>query len=57
VQVDGSKKQVIQKIKVAEDFLNKHHRLNEKIMKELGVTIIWFTEFDEIPEILNNLIN
>lgn len=54
---DGEKKQVIQKIKVAEDFLDKHHRLNEEIMKELGVTIIWFTEFDEIPKILGDLLN
>ncbi|RBL92909.1 SIR2 family protein [Chitinophaga flava] len=53
----GDKKQVIADSKSAEEFLDKHHKLNEEIMKELGVSIIWFNEFDEIPPLLNKLIN
>lgn len=44
--------QLIKNTKGAEQFLNRHHKLNEEIMKELGVSIIWFNDFDEIPRIL-----
>ncbi len=49
--------QVIDNIKAAEIFLNRHHKLNEELMKELGVIIIWFTSFDEIPLIINRVSN
>lgn len=39
----------------AERFLSMHHKLNEQLMGELGVNVIWFERFDEIPDILNNL--
>jgi hypothetical protein len=51
------KKQIIDNIKGAEQFLNRHHKLNEELMKELSVTIIWFTNYDEIPTILNRVNN
>ncbi|AMR30583.1 hypothetical protein A0256_03655 [Mucilaginibacter sp. PAMC 26640] len=51
----GNSIQVIENMKGAEDFLNRHHKLNEEIMKELGVSIIWFKSFEEIPEILKKL--
>ncbi len=47
--------QLIKNIKAAEQFLNRHHKLNEEIMKELGVSIIWFNNFDEIPIILTKI--
>lgn len=50
--VEKNHTQLIDNIKAAEQFLNRHHKLNEEIMKELGVSIIWFNDFDEIPEIL-----
>jgi len=53
----SEKKQLIGNLKAAEQFLKRHHKLNEEIMKELGVAIIWFTSFDEIPEILNRVNN
>jgi len=37
----GNKKQLIRNIKGAEQFLNRHHKLNEEIMRELCVSIIW----------------
>lgn len=40
---------------VVEKFLENHHALNEEIMKELGVHIIWFEEFKEIPEKLQSI--
>jgi NAD-dependent SIR2 family protein deacetylase len=51
----GEKKQAINNVKSAEEFLDKHHKLNEEIMKELGVSVIWFTDFPEIPVLLDRL--
>ncbi|WP_404465702.1 SIR2 family protein [Vreelandella aquamarina] len=53
---DGKKKnQVVDNVKGAEDFLLRHHALNEELMRELGVKIIWFEDFDEIPLIIESL--
>lgn len=49
---DGNKQQFIDNIEGAEQFLNRHHKLNEEIMKELGVSIIWFNDFADIPSLL-----
>jgi len=54
---NNKEKQHITNIKSAQEFLDKHHTLNEKIMNDLGISIIWFTEFNEIPEMLNELTN
>lgn len=51
------KKQIIDNIKAAEQFLNGHHKLNEELMKELGVSIIWYTSYDDIPAILTKVNN
>ena len=51
------KKQVINNKKAAEQFLNGHHKLNEELMKELGVLIIWYTSYDDIPTILTKVNN
>ncbi|MGM3389168.1 SIR2 family protein [Stutzerimonas stutzeri] len=40
---------------VIRTFLDRHHSLNEEIMKELGVNIIWYEEYDEIPRLLNEM--
>ncbi|MGY5353533.1 SIR2 family protein [Wenyingzhuangia sp. IMCC45467] len=47
--------QVIDNIDGAKKFLDRHHNLNEEIMRELGVSIIWYTDYDEIPEILRKI--
>ncbi|AQX84680.1 SIR2 family protein [Elizabethkingia bruuniana] len=52
---DGVRTQHVDNVTGAEEFLNRHHKLNEEIMKELGVSIIWFTEFEEIPAILDKI--
>lgn len=39
----------------AEQFLNNHFKLNQEIFKELGVSIIWYEEYSEIPVILSKL--
>lgn len=36
-------------------FLTSHHGLNEQVMQELGVNIIWYENYDEIPEIINKI--
>lgn len=40
---------------VIRTFLDRHHSLNEEIMKELGVNIIWYEEYDEIPKLLSEV--
>jgi len=51
------KTQKITNLKGADLFLDRHHSLNEEIMKELGVIIIWYEDYDEIPEILDRTTN
>jgi len=50
------KKSAIRNIDGAEKFLDTHHALNEALMRELGVTVLWYERYDEIPEILEGLI-
>ena len=54
-KADETANQIINNIEGAEEFLNRHHNLNEEIMKDLGVSIIWYASYDEIPEILNKI--
>ncbi|GEQ73215.1 hypothetical protein CTTA_0220 [Comamonas testosteroni] len=41
--------------KEVKKFLINHHALNEQVMQELGVNIIWFEDFDDIPEIIKQI--
>lgn len=52
-----SKIQKIENLESAELFLKRHHKLNEEIMKELSVNVIWYENYEEIPEILARLNN
>lgn len=45
----------IENIESAEKFLDRHHTLNEELMKELGVTIIWYESYEEIPDIIKRV--
>lgn len=47
--------QVITNAKRAQSFLNQHHSLNEEIMRELGVHVLWYSNYNEIPQILNEI--
>lgn len=49
------KKAAIRNVDGAEKFLDTHHALSEALMKELGVTVLWYEDYDEIPEILEGL--
>lgn len=40
---------------VIKKFLDRHHSLNEEVMKELGVNIIWYENYNEIPGLLNEI--
>lgn len=53
--LENEKIKVIQNTDSVENLLESHHALNEELMKELGVTIIWFESYDDIPEILKEL--
>ena len=50
---DGKK--IIDNDSGASLFLEKHHSLNELTMRELGLSVIWYTDYDEIPKILNEI--
>lgn len=52
----GKTRRFISNRRAAEQFLDRHHSLNEQIMKELGVTILWIEEFDDIPTLLKRLL-
>lgn len=51
----NSKNAVIDNLEGAEKFLQRHHTLNEELMKELGVTIIWYEDYDDIPDIIETI--
>lgn len=53
--VNENETQVVNNTDGAQKFLDSHHNLNEQIMKELGVSVLWFTSYNEIPEILNSI--
>lgn len=46
---------VVKNIEGAEKFLQRHHNLNEELMRELGVTIIWYEDYDDIPFIIEEV--
>lgn len=48
---------VIDNLESAEKFLQTHHTLNEQLMKELGVTVIWYEDYDEIPNIIEKIVS
>ena len=49
-------KKVIDNIDGAQKFLDRHHNLNEEIMRELGVSIIWYSDYDEIPVLIKQIL-
>ncbi|MEN4758946.1 SIR2 family protein [Chryseobacterium sp. C39-AII1] len=61
IDENGKKSKIkIEKIKnrkSAEIFLKRHHKLNEEIMNELKVNIIWYEDYEEIPKILERINN
>ncbi|KAA8679854.1 SIR2 family protein [Vibrio gigantis] len=48
--------QIIGNVESAEKFLKQHHTLNEELMRELGVTIVWYENYAEIPEIIARVV-
>lgn len=52
---DGTEVQVIKNLSAAKTFLEIHHKLNEDLMRELGVTVIWYEGHEEIPALLDKL--
>jgi hypothetical protein len=50
---DGTKQRVLPDDEKAASFLERHHALTEVLMQELGVTVIWYENYEEIPATLN----
>lgn len=42
---------------LSNDFLIKHHRIQEEIFNDLGINIIWYENRNEVYEIINKIIN
>ncbi|MCA8383849.1 SIR2 family protein [Burkholderia cenocepacia] len=36
-------------------FLTRHYATTEALMRELGVVVVWFERFEELPELLNSV--
>lgn len=49
------REQIVSNLDGAKKFLERHHNLNEELMKELGVTVIWYESYGEIPEIIQKI--
>lgn len=49
------RQKVVQNVSSAKKFLEQHHTLNEELMKELGVTIVWYEKYSDIPEIIQHI--
>lgn len=52
---DNKTKKVRSRVKYVDQFLQTHHRIHEQILKELGVNTIWFSQFEEIPNIIRRI--
>lgn len=52
---DDMGNQIITNDNGATTFLERHHLLNEEIMSELGISVIWFTDYNEIPQMINKI--
>ncbi|KZB70229.1 MULTISPECIES: SIR2 family protein [Thalassospira] len=52
----GGRKKAVRNADAAEKFLQRHHALNEELMRELGVTIVWYEDYDEIPQFIREVV-
>lgn len=52
---NGEQSTIVKNTKGAQKFLDTHHALNEELMLELGVNIIWYENYGEIPKILHTI--
>ncbi|OIJ39077.1 hypothetical protein BK820_01960 [Acinetobacter sp. LCT-H3] len=52
-----SERSTEEEINLAKNFLQSHHHLQEAIFKDLGVNIIWYEEYSDIPDILEMLLH
>lgn len=52
---DNEKKIISAPMNTIKKFLDRHHTLNEEVLKELGVNIIWYEEYDDIPVLLEKI--
>lgn len=48
---------IIDNLEGAKIFLDRHHNLNEELMRELGVSVLWYTDYFEIPQLLREIKN
>lgn len=57
INISEISKKTKRSVYLESSFLERHHNLQELMFSELGVNIIWFEEFAELPSLLNQLLN
>lgn len=41
--------------KATEQFISSHHKIKEELFRELGLTIIWFDDYHEVPQLISRI--
>ena len=52
---DRGKKVVSSRVKSVKQFLDNHHKVTEELFRELGVDIVWYDDYKDIPGLLNRI--
>lgn len=39
------------------EFLDSHHRLTEELLQELGLNVVWYEEYEDVPQLLAQIQN
>lgn len=55
INISEISKKIKNSTKLESAFLERHHNLQELMFSELGVNIIWFEKFEELPKLLNQI--
>lgn len=55
-KLEGKERQAVNDLALADKFLDGHHTLNEELMKELGVSVIWYENYEEIPQFIEEVV-
>lgn len=54
---EGKKKVLDASEASVQEFLDSHHRLTEELLRELGLNVVWYEEYRELPGLLAQIQN
>ena len=55
VSRQNSDKKSVLKSEAANDFLRVHHSLQEQVYSELGLEVVWFDKYEDMPKAVAGL--